>query len=109
MPGVSRRRVRGVAQRDVHGHESRMERIVQRVRAIPAGFVRTYGDIDPRAPRLVGLVLATIDQDVPWHRVVRSDGTLAVGRRQRKLLLAEGVPMRGDRVDLRRARLPSDP
>jgi len=34
------------------------DRIVERVRAIPEGFVRTYGDIDPRAPRRVGLVLA---------------------------------------------------
>jgi hypothetical protein len=30
-----------------------------------------------------------------------------MGRRQRALLLQEGVPMRGDRVDLRQARLPS--
>jgi alkylated DNA nucleotide flippase Atl1 len=79
--------------------------IVRRVRAIPEGFVRTYGDIEPRAPRLVGYVLANTDDDLPWHRVVRADGSLAKGRRQRKLLLAEGVPMRGDRVDLRLARI----
>ena len=85
--------------------EPRSARIVRLVRDIPEGFVRTYGDIDPRAPRLVGLVLATTDDDLPWHRVVRADGSLAKGRRQRKLLLAEGVPMRGDRVDLRRARM----
>jgi alkylated DNA nucleotide flippase Atl1 len=29
--------------------EPRTERIIRRVRAIPPGFVRTYGDIDPRA------------------------------------------------------------
>jgi methylated-DNA-protein-cysteine methyltransferase related protein len=81
--------------------------ILGRVRAIPAGFVRTYGDIDPRAPRLVGHILGTTRERVPWHRVVRADGSLAMGRRQRKLLLQEGVPMRGDLVDLRRARLPS--
>jgi methylated-DNA-protein-cysteine methyltransferase-like protein len=78
------------------------------VRAIPVGFVRTYGDIDRAAPRLVGHVLATSVDDIPWHRVVRSDGSLSMGRRQRKLLVAEGVPMRGDRVDLRRARLVSN-
>jgi len=89
--------------------EARIARIVGRVRAIPAGFVRTYGDIDPRAPRLVGHVLATIHVDLPWHRVVRADGTIPKGRRQRALLLEEGVPMRGDRVDLRHARLPSEP
>jgi hypothetical protein len=31
-----------------------------------------------------------------------------MGARQRSLLLAEGVPLRGDRVDLRRARLASN-
>jgi alkylated DNA nucleotide flippase Atl1 len=76
------------------------------VRAIPEGFVRTYGDIDPDAPRLVGYVLAVTDEDVPWHRVVRADGSLAIGRRQRQLLRREGVPFRGDRVDLAQARLP---
>jgi methylated-DNA-protein-cysteine methyltransferase-like protein len=85
--------------------ELRAARIVRRVRAIPEGFVRTYGDIEPGAPRLVGYVLATTGEDLPWHRVVRADGSMAKGRRQRQLLLAEGVPMRGDRVDLRQARI----
>jgi alkylated DNA nucleotide flippase Atl1 len=88
--------------------EERAARVVRRVRAIPAGFVRTYGDIDPRAPRFVGLVLATVHDDLPWHRVVRANGSLTQGKRQRALLVAEGVPMRGDRVDLRHARLLSD-
>jgi alkylated DNA nucleotide flippase Atl1 len=88
--------------------EQRTARVVRRVRAIPAGFVRTYGDIDPRAPRFVGLVLATVHDDLPWHRVVRANGSLTQGKRQRALLVAEGVPMRGDRVDLRHARLLSD-
>ncbi len=87
--------------------DARRARIVERVRAIPEGFVRTYGDIDPNAPRLVGRVLATTDEDLPWHRVVRADGSLAQGQRQRRLLLREGVPMRGSRVDLADARLPS--
>lgn len=85
--------------------EARTTRIADRVRAIPQGFVRTYGDIDPRAPRVVGHVLATV-HDLPWHRVVRADGTLPRGEPQRERLLREGVPMRGDRVDLREARLP---
>ena len=86
--------------------DSRTEHIVERVRAIPEGFVRTYGDIDPGAPRLVGLVLART-HGIPWHRVVRADGSLPKGAPQRELLLREGVPMRGARVDLRQARLPS--
>jgi alkylated DNA nucleotide flippase Atl1 len=78
------------------------------VRAIPKGFVRTYGDIDPAAPRLVGRVLATTQEDMPWHRVVRADGSVPKGARQRKLLRGEGVPFHGDRVDLNVARLPTD-
>ncbi len=85
--------------------DSREARVLARVRAIPAGFVSTYGDIDPRAPRLVGRVLATTDEELPWHRVVRADGSLPKGRRQRELLRAEGVPLRGDRVYMHDARL----
>jgi alkylated DNA nucleotide flippase Atl1 len=87
--------------------DPRTERILGRIRAIPIGFVRTYGDIEPRAPRMVGRILATAHENLPWYRVVRSDGTLTMGKRQRDLLIREGVPMRGDRVDLRRARVPA--
>jgi len=87
--------------------QSRTDRIVERVRAIPEGWVRTYGDIDPRAPRLVGLVLSKA-HGLPWQRVVRADGSLAKGARQRQLLEREGVPMRGDRVDMDEARLPPE-
>ncbi len=89
------------------GDDDRVTRILDRVRAIPEGFVRTYGDIDPAAPRLVGRILATTDDEVPWHRVVRADGTAPVGRRQLELLRREGVPLRGDRIDLASARFPS--
>src|SRR6476646_10042214 len=94
-----------VKDRGAREPQSREWRIVERVRAIPEGFVRTYGDIDPGAPRLVGQVLART-HDLPWHRVVRADGSIPKGAPQRALLLREGVPMRGDRVDLREARLP---
>ncbi len=81
--------------------------MLARVRAIPEGFVRTYGDVSPGAPRFAGTVLAAADEPgLPWHRVVRADGTLAQGERQRALLEAEGVPFRGERVDMRIARLP---
>jgi methylated-DNA-protein-cysteine methyltransferase-like protein len=40
------------------------------------------------------------DPTVPWQRVVRADGSLAQGRRQRRLLEREGVPFRGARVDI---------
>ncbi|HEV7679503.1 MAG TPA: MGMT family protein [Candidatus Dormibacteraeota bacterium] len=84
--------------------DTRVARILARIRAIPAGSVETYGDIDRVAPRLVGRVLAGGAHDVPWHRVVRADGSVAMGARQLDLLRAEGVPLRGDRVDLRAVR-----
>ena len=85
---------------------SREQRILARIRAVPCGFVRTYGDVSG-APRLAGAVLhACADPSVPWHRIVRADGTLTQGDRQRVRLEAEGVPFRGGRVDMRIARIP---
>jgi alkylated DNA nucleotide flippase Atl1 len=81
--------------------------ILERVRNVPEGFVRTYGDVSPGAPRVAGAVLSGCDDPgVPWHRIVRADGSLAKGARQRALLEAEGVPFRGTRVDMRVARIP---
>ena len=78
-----------------------------RIRNTPEGFVRAYGDVSPGAPRFAGTVLSRCHaEDVPWWRIVRSDGSLAKGARQRALLEAEGVPFIGDRVDMRAARLP---
>jgi alkylated DNA nucleotide flippase Atl1 len=75
--------------------------VLRRARSVPVGFVATYGDLSPGAPRFAGTVLAACDEEsVPWHRIVRADGSLAKGARQRRLLEAEGVPFRGDRVDL---------
>jgi methylated-DNA-protein-cysteine methyltransferase-like protein len=83
------------------------ERVLARIRSTPPGFVRSYGDVSPGAPRFAGTVLSrTSDPSVPWHRIVRADGSLAKGRRQRLLLEAEGVPFRGERVDMRLARAP---
>ena len=85
----------------------RGRRVLDRVRATPAGFVRTYGDVSPGTPRFAGTVLAGCqDPAIPWHRIVRADGSLAKGERQRALLEAEGVPFIGTRVDMRRVRLP---
>jgi methylated-DNA-protein-cysteine methyltransferase related protein len=81
--------------------------ILDLVRAIPPGHVTTYGDLCPGAPRKAGAVLAANeDPALPWQRVVRADGSLAKGERQRALLEAEGVPFRGARVDMAVARLP---
>ena len=81
--------------------------MLQRVRGIPPGRVSTYGDLAPGAPRFAGAVLARCDDPgVPWQRIVRADGSLAKGERQRRLLDAEGVPFRGSRVDMRAAWVP---
>jgi alkylated DNA nucleotide flippase Atl1 len=89
---------------------ARARRVLARARSVPAGFVTTYGDLSPGAPRFAGAVLADChDPTVPWQRVVRADGSLAKGARQRRLLEAEGVPFRGERVDMRAAWAPPAP
>ncbi|HEY6780466.1 MAG TPA: MGMT family protein [Thermoleophilaceae bacterium] len=81
--------------------------VLERARSIPEGRVTAYGDLSPGAPRFAGAVLAACDDPtVPWQRIVRADGSLAKGERQRRLLDAEGVPFRGERVDMRIAWVP---
>jgi methylated-DNA-protein-cysteine methyltransferase-like protein len=82
-------------------------RVLDRIRSVPPGRVTTYGDLAPGAPRHAGAVLSDChDPSVPWQRIVRADGSLAKGERQRRLLDAEGVPFRGERVDMPRAWVP---
>ena len=82
--------------------------VLDRIRSIPRGRVAAYGDVTPGAPRHAGRVLSdSHEPDVPWHRVVRADGTLAKGERQRALLEAEGVAFRGARVDMQAAWVPA--
>ncbi len=88
---------------------ARARDVLRRARSVPAGFVTTYGDLCPAAPRFAGAVMAAChDPEVPWQRVVRADGSLAQGARQRRLLEAEGTPFRGKRVDMRVAWFPID-
>jgi alkylated DNA nucleotide flippase Atl1 len=78
--------------------------VLRRVRSVPAGSVTTYGGLCPEAPRFAGAVLAQChDPGVPWHRVVRADGSLPMGEPQRQRLEAEGVPFRGGRVEMAEA------
>jgi methylated-DNA-protein-cysteine methyltransferase-like protein len=85
-------------------------RILACVESIPAGQVMSYGDVaeyvGASSPRIVGRVLALDDGSVPWHRVLRADGSLAphLYTEQRQRLLGEGVRFRGDRVDMSRHR-----
>jgi methylated-DNA-protein-cysteine methyltransferase-like protein len=86
------------------------ERVRKIVSAIPSGSVASYGDIAELAaapsPRLVGRVLAEDGSDLPWHRVLRADGTPAhhLAERQLELLRAEGVLADGRKVNMRRYR-----
>jgi methylated-DNA-protein-cysteine methyltransferase related protein len=83
------------------------ERVREVVASVPSGKVATYGDIaaiaGARSPRLVGRILAEDGSDLPWHRVLRANGTPAphLAHRQLALLRAEGVLADGQRVDLR--------
>ena len=84
------------------------ETIFSRVRRIPPGYVATYGDLSPGAPRHAGRALSQMPGDLPWWRVVRSDGTWAKGDEQRARLLEEDVPLRGQRVVMDEARIPQE-
>jgi methylated-DNA-protein-cysteine methyltransferase-like protein len=98
----------GTARRTSDPQSPRALRVLGRLRSVPEGYVTTYGDLSPGSPRFAGAVLAATSDDVPWHRVVRADGSLAKGERQRALLDAEDVPFRGGRVDMEEARLPPE-
>src|SRR4051794_7196207 len=90
------------------------EAVFDVVEQIPPGRVSTYGAIGPLigiGPRRVARALSSGGGAVPWFRVVRADGTAAEPVRVEQLarLAAEGVPMRGGRVDLRAVRWPDQP
>jgi alkylated DNA nucleotide flippase Atl1 len=92
------------------------EQVVDRVRevvaAIPAGRILAYGDVAARAglrsARLVGRIMAEDSADLPWHRVLRADGTAAphLAREQLARLRAEGVLAVDGRVPMSRYRAP---
>lgn len=88
-------------------------RVWAEVRLIPPGRVLGYGHVAarigrPRLARQVGWAMAALpaDTEVPWWRVIRSSGHLALqgdptrGVLQRGLLEAEGVVFDEDRVDM---------
>ena len=86
------------------------ERVLEVVERIPPGRVMSYGDIaeflGEGGPRQVGRVMSTWGGGVPWWRVVHADGTGAPGHDRQCLAhwREEGTELRGDRVDMRRAR-----
>lgn len=88
-----------------------VERVRRMVAAIPPGTVSSYGEIAARAgmpgcARLVGRILAEDSHDLPWHRVLRADGTPAphLADMQFARLRAEGVLPDSGRIHMHRYR-----
>ena len=82
---------------------------------MPRGVVTTYGDVAKIVgpgcdARVVGYAMAVCPDDVPWQRVINSQGKISVrpgegAQKQRMRLEAEGLvcDQRG-RIDLKRYR-----
>ncbi|MDR1988602.1 MAG: methylated-DNA--[protein]-cysteine S-methyltransferase [Acidobacteriaceae bacterium] len=86
-------------------------RVLTVVRRIPVGRVATYGEVAAAAgrdgaARAVGNIMTGCNRpDVPCHRVIAAGGQLGgYGGNEglkRALLMAEGVLVRGTRVDVK--------
>src|SRR3954447_26000690 len=91
-------------------HAEYAKRVLDVVDRIPRGKVMAYGDIAESlgegGPRQVGAVMREWGHEVPWHRVLKSDGRPAVHKaaEQLALLRAEGLLARDGRVDMKIAR-----
>ena len=95
------------------------EQVWRLVRQVPPGKVATYGQIaqmlpppagiEPQeykafGPRWVGEAMAACPDDVPWQRVINSQGKISQrpgAQRQRQLLEEEGILFVKDKVDLK--------
>jgi len=102
------------------GRQEFNERVWALARKIPRGKVATYGQLalmlKPPAgievstyrafgPRWVGGAMAGCPDEVPWQRVINSQGKISQrpgAGKQRKLLEAEGIVFTGDRIDLKK-------
>ena len=89
------------------------DRIIKAILAVPHGKVSCYRDIAraaglPNGARQVVRVLHSMSEkyNLPWHRIIRADGYMALenyrgGDLQAELLRAEGVKVsKTRRVDL---------
>ena len=94
------------------------EQVWSLVRQIPYGRVATYGQITKLLPqpaeisdndyqmsasRWVGLAMATCPDDVPWQRVINSQGKIShrsEAGKQKQLLKGEGVFFSNEKLDL---------
>lgn len=84
--------------------KSFFDRVYEIVAQIPYGKVASYGQIArmlnaPRSARIVGFAMRNCPEDLPWYRVVRSDGSIAGGVLPdlcKDLLKDEGVTFLSD-------------
>ena len=95
------------------------EQVWQLARQIPQGTVATYGQLAQMipapegvdleeyqafSPRWVGSAMTACPADVPWQRVINSQGKISKrpgAEKQRQLLENEGIPFVKDRIDLK--------
>ncbi len=96
------------------------ESVWKLVRQVPRGKVTTYGQIAlmlpappgvafesyrSLGPRWVGSAMAACPDDVPWQRVINSQGKISErpgAEKQRKLLEKEGIVFVKDKIDLKK-------
>ncbi len=96
------------------------EQVWTLVRQIPRGKVASYGQIalmlpipngvdletyKAFGPRWVGGAMAACPDDVPWQRVINSQGKISErpgAERQRQLLEEEGIVFVKDKVDFKK-------
>jgi methylated-DNA-protein-cysteine methyltransferase-like protein len=94
------------------------EQVWALVRQIPQGRVSTYGQITKLLPqpegissddyqlsaaRWVGLAMSACPDDVPWQRIVNSQGKIshqAEPGKQKRLLEAEGIHFINEKINL---------
>jgi len=95
------------------------EQVWKLVRQVPPGKVVTYGQVAQMLPppagvdlqeyrtfsaRWVGGAMAACPDDVPWQRVINSQGKISLktdAKGQRQLLEEEGIVFANDKVDLK--------
>jgi len=90
-------------------------RIIDQILAVPKGKVSCYRDIAlkaglPNGARYTVRVLHSLSEkyDLPWHRIIRSNGSIALGEGEGRelqisLLRSEGVKVSpSGRVDMER-------
>ncbi len=99
--------------------EAYYKKVWELVRQIPRGSVATYGQIaqllplpegveleeyNAFSPRWVGEAMAACPKDVPWQRVINSQGKISQrsgAEKQRKLLEGEGLEFVKDKLNLK--------